>query len=45
MEDLEKRNQKLYMLIQLLATYGLTTLTKKELLEVCQTHKHLYINI
>ena len=42
MENLEKRNQELYMLIQLLATYGPTTLNEKELLEVCQAYKNLH---
>lgn len=34
MEDLKKRNQDLYALIQLLATYGPSTMNEKELIEV-----------
>ncbi len=42
MEDLEKRNQELYMLIQLLATYGPSTLNEEELLEVCEAYNNLH---
>ena len=41
MNDLEQRNKKLFMLIQLLATYGPSTLSEEELLEVCDTYQRL----
>ena len=41
MNDLEQRNKKLFMLIQLLATYGPSTLNEEELLEVCDAYQRL----
>ena len=41
MENLEQRNKELFMLIQLLATYGPSTLNEEELLEVCETYQKL----
>ena len=41
MNDLEQRNKELFMLIQLLATYGPSALNEEELLEVCKTYQKL----
>ena len=41
MNDLEQRNKEIFMLIQLLATYGPSTLNEEELIEVCETYQKL----
>ena len=40
--DLEKRNQDLYALIQLLATYGPSTMSEEELIEVTKAYERCH---